>query len=542
MRNFEIGISKNKATELKFSFNRFSRYLVYLLIALFTIATFDVQPVEARAKRKTTKVVKKKKKSRRKKSRRSRRRRRTKTVTRASITENTTMEEKSVDTLAPGVVYKKLLIGDETSKFAVHLIEADMTDPLNDVAVLKAGKQISELVKLQRINHEYDSLHTHRSILASINANFWKAYTNYPIGPMISGGEVVELNSYKNWSSGFFDTHNRLYIDRFEINGSIRLKNGTTITIDAVNRRSETNQIVVYNCFGGDSIPYISTKKVSKDLDEAISAMTIDMADSSDMELDTMEVQKQLQSSRRMETIEYALPKVSLRYLTPPAVNKKIKCVVVSIDSFTVKMPDRGAVLSLGVDFPKYNMPRVGDTLNLKYETNVMSKTIFTEAVCGTPRLVRDGVAKHEAEIEGSRARRFISSALPRTAIGTDEEQTTLYYVVVEPSNSQKRVCGASLADIAKIMELVGCYDAMNLDGGGSSIMVIDEENLLYPMNTDACRRLSAGLSLVRKEKSRYYKSVNKEEITNNPLNEADPNEPAPAVRIQKGGEVEGEN
>ena len=72
--------------------------------------------------------------------------------------------------------------------------------------------------------------------------------------------------------------------------------------------------------------------------------------------------------------------------------------------------------------------------------------------------------------------------------------------------------------------------------------MVIDEENLLYPMNPDACRRLSAGLSLVRKEKSRYYKSVNKEEITNNPLNEADPNEPAPAVRIQKGGKVEGEN
>lgn len=428
------------------------------------------------------------------------------------LKEESTIEVTSIDTLAPGVFYKKLLIGDARLKYYVHLVEADMKDPLNKIAIMKANNQISEVEKLQRINHHYDSLHTDRQLLASVNANFWKAYSNYPIGPVIINGEIVEMNSYKNWSSAFFDSRNRMYIDRFSISGTVSSRKGLFVNIDAVNRRLDSTQIVVYNQYGGDSIPFIPQKSVSKALDVAL--QDIDLRDSTDLEIDTLEVKKQLQSARRMETVEYNMPKLTLKYLTPPAINKNITCVVLSLDSFAVKTSSKTCILSLGKQFPSYKIPKIGDTLTLRYETNVMGNTIFTDAVSGTPRLVRNGVAEHEANIEGSRARRFISSPLPRTAIGTNREMNKTYMVVVESSNSTKKTSGASLAELAKIMKMVGCHNAMNLDGGGSTILAIDEQNQLFPNNPDLCRRLSVGFALIRKEKNKYMRSIqNSDEI-----------------------------
>ena len=60
----------------------------------------------------------------------------------------------------------------------------------------------------------------------------------------------------------------------------------------------------------------------------------------------------------------------------------------------------------------------------------------------------------------------------PRTAIGYSKNGKFLYLVVVDgrqPFYSQ----GMTLAELAKLMIDLGAHDAMNLDGGGSSTMVI---------------------------------------------------------------------
>ncbi len=507
------------------------KYLLILLLTLLLLGASDNAELFAKAKKKAAvkaktsqaKSIKSKKvssktkpKQKIKSSAKSKANSRVKTKRGAGakgpvLKEESTIEMSSMDTLAPGVLYKKLLIGDSRLKYYVHLVEADMTDPLNKIAIMKANNQISEVEKLQRINHNFDSLHADRQVLASVNGNFWKAYSNYPIGPVIINGEIVEMNSYKNWSSAFFDSRNRMYIDRFSISGTIRSRKGLFVNIDAVNRRLDSTQIVIYNQFGGDSIPFIPQKSVSKALDLAL--QDIDLRDSSDLEIDTLEVKKQLQSARRMETVEYNMPKLTLKYLTPPAINKNISCVVVALDSFAVKTSYRTCILSLGKQFPSYKIPKMGDTLTLRYETNVMSNVRFTDAVSGTPRLVRNGIAEQEANIEGSRARRFISSPLPRTAIGTNKEMNKIYMVVVESSNSAKKTSGASLADLARIMKMVGCYNAMNLDGGGSSILAIDERNQLFPNNPDLCRRLSVGLAFIRKEKNKYMRAIQNGEV-----------------------------
>lgn len=64
----------------------------------------------------------------------------------------------------------------------------------------------------------------------------------------------------------------------------------------------------------------------------------------------------------------------------------------------------------------------------------------------------------------------------PRTAIGTNRNGRYLYMIVVDgrqPFYSN----GATLADLAQIFIDQGAYFAMNLDGGGSSTMVIEGED-----------------------------------------------------------------
>jgi exopolysaccharide biosynthesis protein len=120
-------------------------------------------------------------------------------------------------------------------------------------------------------------------------------------------------------------------------------------------------------------------------------------------------------------------------------------------------------------------------------------------AVCGTPRLVRNGVAGHEALREGSTGRRFITHNLARTALGTDRSGNRIVLVAVEPSQASQGTMGATLAQMATIMKLLGCHNALNLDGGGSTGMVVRGDHMFFDGEDPKTRRISVGLAVVKR-------------------------------------------
>jgi Phosphodiester glycosidase len=64
----------------------------------------------------------------------------------------------------------------------------------------------------------------------------------------------------------------------------------------------------------------------------------------------------------------------------------------------------------------------------------------------------------------------------PRTAIGTNRNGRYIYLVVVDgrqPFYSK----GATFAELADLLKDLGAFNAMSLDGGGSSTMVVEGEN-----------------------------------------------------------------
>lgn len=494
--------------------------LIYILIIVFSLSVPEWNSGEAHSARRTTKVKSKKapakkksslarasKKSKKKsKSKRSkfgrrkkgRRSRRGPRIVRIA-TENKTVLSDSL--LHRGVRYQRIMIGDSSRHHIVHVVEMDMNNSGCAIEAIKAGGKCSELEKLQCITRHYDSVSEEGRTLAAVNANFWTAYSNTPIGPAISNGEIIEFSSHKSWSSCFFNEEGDPYFDRFKLSGSFRRgRRGKIYDIEQVNRRSDSLGICLYNRFGGDTIPYVTASKLKRQIEKAWSEKAGEefMDDSTETALDSAQIAEQITQDAISESKEFSHRKLLLQYADEPAINRSYPCVIIGFaDSAAAPMPKEGCVLSFGKDFPRDENFRIGDTLFFNFETNVNPDVVFYDAVSGTPRLVREGVASHEAQREGSTATRFVSHSLPRTAIGVDAYNEKFYLVAVEGTKSSEGQYGASLSQMAQIMAAVGCYDAMNLDGGGSSMMSLNYKNLFNPARPDSGRRISVGIAIV---------------------------------------------
>ena len=84
------------------------------------------------------------------------------------------------------------------------------------------------------------------------------------------------------------------------------------------------------------------------------------------------------------------------------------------------------------------------------------------EVISGNVMLVRDGVAvPHKGKVRH-----------PRTVVGLDGTGTKLILLVVD-GRKPGTAAGMSYDELAAEMLRLGCRDALNLDGGGSSVMAV---------------------------------------------------------------------
>ena len=86
-----------------------------------------------------------------------------------------------------------------------------------------------------------------------------------------------------------------------------------------------------------------------------------------------------------------------------------------------------------------------------------LDKNLIAEAVSGRQMLLNDGVAQSDdTHLE------------PRTAVGVTKSGKRLF-ILVGDGRRKEYSNGLSYADMAQIFKSLGAYDALNLDGGGSS-------------------------------------------------------------------------
>ncbi|NED99520.1 phosphodiester glycosidase family protein [Phytoactinopolyspora halotolerans] len=110
-------------------------------------------------------------------------------------------------------------------------------------------------------------------------------------------------------------------------------------------------------------------------------------------------------------------------------------------------------------------------------------------AVGGNQVLVKDGEPQTFSD----------TAVHPRTALGVSEDGSQVFMVVIDGRQAHAR--GMSLAELGEFMHSLGAHDALNLDGGGSSTMVVrdpatPDHDVVNSPSDGSERQVSNGLAI----------------------------------------------
>lgn len=107
-----------------------------------------------------------------------------------------------------------------------------------------------------------------------------------------------------------------------------------------------------------------------------------------------------------------------------------------------------------------------------------LKKWKMKTVIGGGPVLIQNGQVKISNNEEMKFAGKAIHDRHPRTAIGYTKDGHIIIFVSEGRSES---AAGLTLPQMAKILQELGCEEALNLDGGGSSCMIINGKKVNYP-------------------------------------------------------------
>ncbi|WP_378950996.1 phosphodiester glycosidase family protein [Pelosinus sp. sgz500959] len=143
---------------------------------------------------------------------------------------------------------------------------------------------------------------------------------------------------------------------------------------------------------------------------------------------------------------------------------------IIGIAHGNAAIPPGGVVLSAHGAMEKALLDlKVGDTVKI---TQTMGETWDkTKYVIGAgPRLVKNGSVFLTSKVEEFPSD-ITTGRAPRTAVGLTKDK---HVILVTVDGRQQSSIGMTLLELALFMQEWGAVDAMNLDGGGSSEMVIN--------------------------------------------------------------------
>jgi exopolysaccharide biosynthesis protein len=110
-------------------------------------------------------------------------------------------------------------------------------------------------------------------------------------------------------------------------------------------------------------------------------------------------------------------------------------------------------------------------------------------AIGGGPALLQAGEIKITNNEELKFAGKAINDKHPRTAMGYTKDGKLIILVIQGRSESSG---GATLTQEAQILKDIGCWEALNLDGGGSSCLLVNGRETIKPSDKEGERPVPA--------------------------------------------------
>jgi exopolysaccharide biosynthesis protein len=141
---------------------------------------------------------------------------------------------------------------------------------------------------------------------------------------------------------------------------------------------------------------------------------------------------------------------------------------------------------------------RIGTKIKLSYDTpiDLTDAESIEDAVSGVPQLIKNGKVDITWEKEKI-GKSFVETKHPRTAVANLKNGKFLMAAV---DGRTEESAGMNLQELAEFLLELGATDAMNLDGGGSTTMVIDGKVINKPSDKEGERKIGDAI-LVRLRK-----------------------------------------
>ncbi len=130
----------------------------------------------------------------------------------------------------------------------------------------------------------------------------------------------------------------------------------------------------------------------------------------------------------------------------------------------SIKIPEGAQVITA----PAYKTAglKIGDEVTVSYNITPQDKDI-QHIISGGPYLIKEGKIFIDTASQKLNA---INGLNPRTAAGYTKDGIM---ILVTVDGRKEGSSGATLKELAAIMKELGCYEAINLDGGSSTVMYV---------------------------------------------------------------------
>ena len=332
--------------------------------------------------------------------------------------------------------------------WSIYVLKIDLRTPSLALTAAKANRHLFSLATTSAIAEFNNSPES--PVLAAINGDFFHS-SGVPTGGMEVHGEVLK-QPIKHSVFGI-TVAGKPFIDVIDLGSWLEI-GATRIDINGYNTPRVEDQTVVYNRYYGRS------------------------------------------TRTNTWVSEYFL-----RYIDAPrSLNDTLRLVVqtVQVGVGDMLIPEDGIILSSHgtATTTLTNSLSLLDTV--QYITQIKPLNEKVEYfVSGLPRIIRDGKISVEAD-EGPN--KHIDPRHPRTAVGYDKSGKIIYFVVVDGRQPAYSV-GMSLDELARFMVRIGVHQGLNLDGGGSSALVVKDQIVNRPSDTTGERAVSNALLVIQKNK-----------------------------------------
>ncbi len=317
----------------------------------------------------------------------------------------------------------------------IQVVEVDLSSPDISLETIAGHDDVTSLETVSSMTKR-KTYEGHR-VIAGVNGDFFGAG---PIHTQVINGELLKKPT-TSWPLFGFNDLADLFLESVVFNSSV--KNGTeTLEISNVNGNRNENNLVLYNHFKGSTT---GTNAFGTE--------------------------------------------VTFKVLDSWAVNKEIKAVVLKNEASVGDAPltDSTYVLSgHGTMATALNTYSVGDTLTLNVGLTGTGLENIMGAIGGNQYILRDGVnVGNWPELH------------PRTAVAFNEDKSKLYLMIVDGRYSGS--AGMTLQQMGDYLLTIGAHDALNLDGGGSTTMVVHNEVTNRPSDSGFERTVANSLVIVSK-------------------------------------------